>query len=576
MQRGESLRIAGVTLILIAILGCSKREPVVAIGRIGGAVTLKEFEDEFSRGKSADVLQSVEIGRMRDFLGGMVDRRLKLRAAYRAGMDEDSTVLKRFDPFYRQQLIQQLYRTEIVEPTIKESQIRDFYARTGKEVSIRKILIRAPMGSSDSVLEKKRSQAEELLMKIRSGEAFEEVARQSSEDKNSAQRGGLLDAWTWTRSNDPLMNAAFSMEIGEVSEPIKNHQGFNIIKLIDVKNKERKPYRAARQEILQTLEREKRELLTKNAELYLNKLKEKKKYVWSDSTIALIAEKMASVGDRSRDQVVHVLENLGLEPAWTPLLTFKNGEFTVQDLIELIRTFPERQMFNVDRVEVVRNIVDRRVTENMLLENARRKHLNRHPALADKLKDRLENEMIAVFTEKHIIGDVDTDVEQLKAFYEKHKEEKYAEPGKVKVQEVMVKDPDLAQRVADRAQSGERFDRLVQNFTERIGYKEKNGIIDYFTRDGWGIIGEKAFEMRVGEIAGPLQLGQKRGYSIIKLLDRQERRIKPFMEVEPALKRDYVKAVKDERETCWLSEQRTLSRVFMFEETLEMAFSDQP
>ena len=51
--------------------------------------------------------------------------------------------------------------------------------------------------------------------------------------------------------------------------------------------------------------------------------------------------------------------------------------------------------------------------------------------------------------------------------------DEYIEQARVKVQEVMVKDRATADRVARQAKSGGNFNQLVQNYTERLGYKKR-------------------------------------------------------------------------------------------------------
>ena len=136
----------------------------------------------------------------------------------------------------------------------------------------------------------------------------------------------------------------------------------------------------------------------------------------------------------------------------------------------------------------------------------------------------------------------------------------------------MLNDEALANNVADWARGGSDFTQLAREYTERPGYKEKDGILDYFRAGRWGAVGEKAFEMKVGEIAGPIPLDGNRGYSVIKLLDRKPPRIKAYEEVKSKVRSDLIIQIRKDREGTWLSQMREICGVYVFDKVLENAF----
>jgi parvulin-like peptidyl-prolyl isomerase len=72
------------------------------------------------------------------------------------------------------------------------------------------------------------------LQRINSGIAFEEVARNYSED-NSAQNGGDLGYFERGKMVPEFEEAAFGADIGEVVGPVKSNFGYHIIKVTDQK-----------------------------------------------------------------------------------------------------------------------------------------------------------------------------------------------------------------------------------------------------------------------------------------------------------------------------------------------------
>ncbi|MFH1941049.1 MAG: peptidyl-prolyl cis-trans isomerase, partial [bacterium] len=139
---------------------------------------------------------------------------------------------------------------------------------------------------------------------------------------------------------------------------------------------------------------------------------------------------------------------------------------------------------------------------------------------------------------------------------------------------VMVKNRELAEKVTRLARAGENFDQLVQEYTLRPGYKQLNGIIDYFYKGQWAVLGEEAFKLQIGEISDPVEWSRDRGYSVIKLLDRKEGRIQPFEEVRDKVRRDYIDDVHKKREADWLAKRRGELRVKVDERVLGEAFRE--
>lgn len=89
----------------------------------------------------------------------------------------------------------------------------------------------------DSLAEKPEHRIQDIYKKIKQGEEFEALAKQFSDDANSASNGGKMAPFTGGQINSPeFEGAAFGLqEIGDVSEPIKSTYGWHIIKLLDKK-----------------------------------------------------------------------------------------------------------------------------------------------------------------------------------------------------------------------------------------------------------------------------------------------------------------------------------------------------
>ncbi|MEO6033385.1 MAG: peptidylprolyl isomerase [Burkholderiaceae bacterium] len=108
-------------------------------------------------------------------------------------------------------------------------------AAAGREVQldIAQILVTVPEGASDAVVAERRVRAEAALARVKSGEAFEAVAREVSEDGNR-EKGGVIGLKPADRMPDLFVTAVRPLKVGEMTpELLRSGAGFHILKLLE-------------------------------------------------------------------------------------------------------------------------------------------------------------------------------------------------------------------------------------------------------------------------------------------------------------------------------------------------------
>lgn len=75
--------------------------------------------------------------------------------------------------------------------------------------------------------------AKEIQQRLAAGESFDTLARQYSDDTGSGAQGGDLGWFGKGRMVPPFEEAAFSLAIGQISEPIKSEFGYHIIEVLE-------------------------------------------------------------------------------------------------------------------------------------------------------------------------------------------------------------------------------------------------------------------------------------------------------------------------------------------------------
>ena len=94
-------------------------------------------------------------------------------------------------------------------------------------------------------------QADELMRRLEEGAAFDELAREHSQDMLSAGKGGDIG---WIAMGDlsstELEDALFSLKAGNYSYPVRTVHGVQIVQLVEIQASEQKPFSEVRQRII--------------------------------------------------------------------------------------------------------------------------------------------------------------------------------------------------------------------------------------------------------------------------------------------------------------------------------------
>ena len=132
-----------------------------------------------------------------------------------------------------------------------ESQVINY--KTPEERRARHILI------ADDDDTKARQDAEALLAKIRSGDSFETLAKELSQDPGSAAQGGDLGFFGRGLMDQAFEDATYQLKVGELSPVVKSEFGYHIIKLEEIRGGETRAFADVRQEILAEVQQERAE-----------------------------------------------------------------------------------------------------------------------------------------------------------------------------------------------------------------------------------------------------------------------------------------------------------------------------
>lgn len=113
-------------------------------------------------------------------------------------------------------------------------QVKDKRESRG-EVTVAHIMVRN--NAAGDTLANPEARINDIYKKINQGESFEALAKQFSDDKSTASRGGRLDPFSGGQlSSQEFEDQAFALKaVGDISKPFQTNYGWHIVKLLDKK-----------------------------------------------------------------------------------------------------------------------------------------------------------------------------------------------------------------------------------------------------------------------------------------------------------------------------------------------------
>lgn len=166
---------------------------------------------------------------LRDYLDLYTKFKLKVREAYAMGLDTVSTLQTELAGYRKQLADSYLTDKEITDRLVDEA-----YKRMQEDVQVAHILIKTnPNVATDTLAAYGKIQA--IYKRLQAGEAWDEVARKSSEDNATKDAGGNLGYITALLPNGfyAFENAAYETPVGQYAAPVHTTLGYHIVKVLN-------------------------------------------------------------------------------------------------------------------------------------------------------------------------------------------------------------------------------------------------------------------------------------------------------------------------------------------------------
>jgi peptidyl-prolyl cis-trans isomerase SurA len=407
------------------------------------------------------------------------------------------------------------------------------------EVRTAHIMVKFPKGSGENSAQELtliQQKVNEIYTKLISENAdFDEMAKQYSDDKNNASKGGVLPWFGTNRMVESFENAAFSLaNIGDISVPTETPYGWHIIKLVDKKGLG--SFEEEKAELKKKVEKDSRAQVKRTS--LVNKLKKEynyKEYKSAVNELKKIVNTDFIAGKWS-------LENNSNKLTKT-VITIGEAKFVQADfaayLMKSVRKMKSKVQISTLVDDTFASWSEDRVIayENENLENK----YNEFRLLMQEYRDGI---LLYELTDKKIWSKAVKDTTGLKAFYQANKQN-YMWDTRVDAKVVNCQNENIACKVYNKLRKGKT------DLSKLQAKVNKKSSLNMDVKEGLYLKGDNLYVDQVEWVVGVSDLiDDNENVKVVYIKEVIEPQVKALSEAKGLITSDY----QDALEQAWLAE----------------------
>ena len=502
-------------VVLLVFAGCNLEsktdDSAVVLATVAGeaitALELEHYEQELP-----DYLRSKKEGMAahRAHLQSLVDKKLVLREARKRRLDQLSDLKHKLSKMVNERLVEELSR-EMVDAqfTITEEELRTIYEEDSLGWEI----------WPAHILSTSEEDARDIIRLLDAGASFSDLARERSL-ADDADKGGNLGAFfDQSGAVSSLRDGTFHLEEGQVSEPIRTIDGYEVVKVL---KKRRIPFEQLRGDITKQLSQRK----------------------WGSRREAVIDSLKKAYDLRyHRDRIQAVLDGLyrrGLdqEQAQAPLIEYTGGAIKVGDFVQGLLDV-EKGVLPPDGAAVFHMLEFWVLPDSLLALEARAQGLHQRADIVEWREKKHQKLLVSQLHLDVVEGKVEVTDAEVRAYYEEYLDTYKSLPGIIEMTEVLVNTRAEAEAILARARAGERLEELAIRHSVRPSMKPVGGhtfadsgrvTIKSLYQSPYRTFFGDSNSKDVGVLQGPMEVQEK--YSVFRLDQPYEMALLPFKQVQ--------------------------------------------
>jgi len=480
-------RILSVAIILLAtgLLSCGQTERYEPEPKVVAIVGQDTIDTEEYGEMATKLLSSSHRGKdpasldtKRQLLDAMIDRQLLVMEGQRRRLDASPRIATALEQLQDKLVWRALFDEVAVDAGLDTSGIQAFAREAGftEEVLLQHVMLT------------NEADAWSVLEALEAGEPMDVLAVERSTHHETGSLGGYFSYMFVSQVLSEIREQLLSLEPGQTyPAPLTSRYGVHVFRLID-----RRPA----------------------------DIESRWDIVLKEFRVHERARVFEIFADSLADAKGLACESLtGDLPASDTLCTWAGGRLLSSDVDLAAAAEDDPQSW-----------LRAKARRRLVVEEARRRGLDRLPAIRDKV-DAQREEMMVDSLRRVVAGRTEVSDAEKRSYYEEHPE-LYGPRPSVRVDEILVADLTLAQRLRGQAETGAPIDSLARVHSIREVTKKRGGSMWLVTRDNplLGDLAPMALDSEVGTLLGPLEVPG--GYSVLRIAEKKQTPPRPYESVE--------------------------------------------
>jgi peptidyl-prolyl cis-trans isomerase C len=223
------VRLAALAVLLAAATPVhAQNDPVVA--KVNGKEVrqsdLNAAEDELGAGAA-----QLPADARRDYLISYLVDTILITKAAEDNKTADTEEFKKKLAAARNKVLMEVFLTQEAKKAATDAELHKVYDEAIKQTSSEEEV------SARHILVETEDEAKQVLADLKKGGDFAKIAKERSKDPGSKDNGGDLGFFTKDQMVPEFAEAAYKLDKGQLSEPVKSQFGWHIIRLDDRRKK---------------------------------------------------------------------------------------------------------------------------------------------------------------------------------------------------------------------------------------------------------------------------------------------------------------------------------------------------
>jgi len=390
---------------------------------------------------------------------------------------------------------------------VNEDETREAFSRVNEKIAARHLFA------------KTEEEANNLYELVKIGVDFGLLAKQVFTDSVLQNNGGYLGYFTWGDMDPAFEDAAYSLKVGEISQPVKTEYGYSIIKLeekITTPLLTESEFQSKKSHLENVIKMRKKEPSEKE---YINSIFDKSKLTFNDDIIKNIlvnfhSEKEIELGNyKSQSQ---------------ECARYRDRVYSQAEIENRISNLPTYHRIRINSIENLQAAIEGMLIKDTLRSIAIGKGYDTTKVVLDKI-EKYKMSTFLSFKKDQIISEAKLPDSIVFKYYKDNISSFSTEP-ELNLQEILVNNEEMANSLMKLINEGSDFGELAKKYSLRKWSADNNGIMGYAPVSKFGSYQNLFWNAQVGEIIGPLKIEGL--YGIFRLLGKEESKPIDFNAIE--------------------------------------------